>query len=716
MGPSKAKDIKRESMRCSSNRRASTSLLPALLAVGGVASVFATPASALELGELQIESTLGQPLRASIAYALNPHEELYDFCVFLNRGVVSNGLPTVTKAQVSVTDNRILLNGAIPVKEPLLSMRLTVDCPYTASLARDYMLMINPPQLPEAVQKVAATPGATVAPALQPQPITASATRSSPNPRTTVARAPDESPIRIGNDYRVQVGDSLSAIASRIESRPVGLWPAVDAIFAANPDAFSDDDVNRLKAGSVLSIPQMHNGDVTINTRLAENSTNGTTGNALSDLATQDSPDVYEQFVYSDELPGTVNVSVSPESVSEPVPDEVNAAAESAGSPVDDTAVLGSGATELPDTEAVAALDSTVADAQPGDVFVGRDIPSHASVITTTTAAPVATASSSWSWLMWLGGAGFALILGLLLFGRKLRDRFSGDPARNQPQEPARRSTDGDITQSSQTISGVDFEFDDAPGDRAITLDADLGEGTGFTESSEMDVAQEFSFSPPGNNEMPIDLDIAAVSTTEFETPSTDVIPIQRIEPETILDSEIPPGEDDFEGHGEYDLSMIVDATKQALGDMEGTAKDLMAVQLSGVSEINKGNSYTLSKEVDYKVLEQDYEDELTQTQALNNEIAKAALQLAEQMDINDSPDGELDDTAEQLVSQDLEMTAELTAELPTDSAAVNEEFISDLDDTGVNEELTAEMPISTDETAEMNIESGTVDTKKLAG
>ena len=65
---------------------------------------------------------------------------------------------------------------------------------------------------------------------------------------------------------------------------------------------------------------------------------------------------------------------------------------------------------------------------------------------------------------------------------------------------------------------------------------------------------------------------------------------------------------------------------------------------------------------------------------------------------------------------EDLELTAELTAELPTDTVAENEDFISDLDDTGVNEELTENMDLSGDETVEMDIEGGTVDTKKIAG
>ncbi|MDH3812406.1 MAG: hypothetical protein OEU60_11930, partial [Gammaproteobacteria bacterium] len=48
--------------------RATTRALLPLVAIGGGLAV--TPAMALELGELTVQSSLGQPLRASIAYAL----------------------------------------------------------------------------------------------------------------------------------------------------------------------------------------------------------------------------------------------------------------------------------------------------------------------------------------------------------------------------------------------------------------------------------------------------------------------------------------------------------------------------------------------------------------------------------------------------------------------------------------------------------------------
>ena len=99
------------------------------MAVGGAYGMMSMPAAALELGDLNVESSLGRPLRASIAYALNPNEQLYDFCVYLRPGLSANGLPTLSKASVSIADGIILLTGSRAIKEPMLTMQVSIDCP-----------------------------------------------------------------------------------------------------------------------------------------------------------------------------------------------------------------------------------------------------------------------------------------------------------------------------------------------------------------------------------------------------------------------------------------------------------------------------------------------------------------------------------------------------------------------------------------------------------
>ena len=212
-------------------------LLP-VVAIGGGLAV--TPATALELGELTVQSHLGQPLRASIAYALAPNEMLSDTCVSLGGGRSTSGLPGIGSSTVSITERAIVITGESAVREPMLGTRITIKCPYTPNLSREYMLFVDP-GIPAPATKVASatTPVAAVA------PVAPRATRPAVN----------RAPVQPSSRVQVQPGESLSEIASRIQNRPVGLWPAVNAIFAANPDAFIDNDPNKLKAGSRLTIP-----------------------------------------------------------------------------------------------------------------------------------------------------------------------------------------------------------------------------------------------------------------------------------------------------------------------------------------------------------------------------------------------------------------------------------------------------------------------------
>jgi hypothetical protein len=279
---------------------------------------------------------------------------------------------------------------------------------------------------------------------------------------------------------------------------------------------------------------------------------------------------------------------------------------------------------------------------------------------------------------------------------------------------------DIEITQKSQALSDVDFKLDDLmPEDHTMELDADLGEsiglpdsteldadlgaGTGLQDGTHLDVAQDFGFSQTDNAAGPLDLEITAEAVLEPVHGPTDIIAAHVAVDESILDNEVPPTENYDDS--QYDLSMIVDATKQALGDADATTKDLQAVPLDSDAGNENDGDYTLSKEVDFKILEQDYEEEYTQTLALNDEIEKVALELAQQMDGEDIVD--------------------VTAEMP--AAADNDDFINDLEDTSIseeltisedvtiNDELTANMQVHDDATVEMDIESGSVDTKKAA-
>ena len=175
---------------------------------------------------------------------------------------------------------------------------------------------------------------------------------------------------------------------------------------------------------------------------------------------------------------------------------------------------------------------------------------------------------------------------------------------------------------------------------------------------------------------------------------------------ESILDSEVLPDDDD------YDMSVIVDATRMPQPD-EVTERDLQAVALD-IDDAD--DSFTINEEVAYDILAQDYEDEMTATQALNQEIERAAAELA--ADLDEAGDDEETSALPRAPVDE----PEATAQLPTTSGEKTVEFEASYDPNDTNavtvnmssEEKTAEMPVANDdETVEMDIEGGRVDTRK---
>ena len=635
-------------------KNSTRSILPALLAVGG--GLASAPAAAIELGDVNVQSSLGQPLRASIAYALGPNEQIADYCISVRPGAAANGLPAIAQANFKVANGVIALSGRQPVREPIVSLRVAITCPYTANISREYMLFLDPVQPVQSQEApVVATEGSTTSVA------------TSPVARTARVAATPATPIDSSERYRVQRGDSLSQIAQRIENRSVGLWSAVDQIFEANPAAFIDSDPNQLKAGSWLVIPSFGP-----QASLAE-----TVAPTASEIVFEDAAATVYPGIAAPAASTEASTTVAPEIAAAPVEvvEEIVVPEPIAVVPevTDDTAVL----------EPAAAPN--MADLQPGDVILDTELeaPSTASnpnVSTANIITPEDSAGSGTTWLFWLVGAGIALIAGLIFFGR--RDR--GTPAPEVvPAQPARRRTDPDNnTEELEAVADVDYDIaDDSPTAENLALDADLEIGTGLAQGTDMDVAQDFGFAVTTH----LDMELPKEPANAGEKPETDIIAPIGIEQSSILENEMLPDDDD------YDMSVIVDATKMPRPE-EVTERDLKAVVVDGGDETLISGDYTVSKDVDYNILQQDYEDEMTATQALNMEIEKAAAEIAEKMDEAEDATGV---TAEMPLATVTPI--DVTANLP----ARDDDEITDADATGVNEEITQEMAAD-DNTVEM--------------
>ena len=655
--------VKKAARNTIAKDRANKRTLFPLVALGG--SLVAAPAAALELGEVSVQSSLGQPLRASIAYALAPSEMLSNTCVSVSSGQSTGGLPGIGKSRVRITESAILIAGETVVREPMLGARVTINCPYTPNLSREYMLFVDPATLAD-TRSVVAAPVAR--PEAEPRVQTSAAT-------ATARVAPiNNTPIGQSARYQVQSGDTLGDIVRRIENRSMTLWPAVNLIFAANPDAFIDNDPNRLKAGSWLNIPSLDGTAPVVSTATPEPvATPVAASTAVADTA---------ESTYEPAATVTVAEPVSEQPIE-------NAA-------MDSTADLKPGDVVMDNTRVEATETTVIPDTQLEGPQTSSSSPNVATAIVST-----GSRTESTSMLMWLVGGGLAIIAGLILFGRRIRSRFGTTPP--SPFVERRQAQVAQDTDTVEAFANYDLE-DDSPTEENLALDADLVIGTGLEQGVEMEVAQDFGFAATTD----LDIELPFEPQAEDSTGETDIIPPMTDSVESILESEVLPEDDD------YDMSVIMDATKMPQPE-EVTEHDLKAVAVGADDEALIAENYTISTEVDYEILEQDYEEELTATQALNLEIERAASELAS--DLNETTDDEI--TAAMPLATVTEI--DVTAELPAREDEQTAEFEASYDPNDTNaitvnisdEEKTAEMPVANDdETAEMEISGGTVDTR----
>src|ERR1700688_4155543 len=101
--------------------------------------------SALALGNIALQSSLGQPLRAVIPVALSDGETLNTSCLKLVR-TPGGGSPQLMNGKVSVERNaantRLIVTTPRPVDEPALRLSLQAGCGDTTR--RDYVLLLDP--------------------------------------------------------------------------------------------------------------------------------------------------------------------------------------------------------------------------------------------------------------------------------------------------------------------------------------------------------------------------------------------------------------------------------------------------------------------------------------------------------------------------------------------------------------------------------------------
>lgn len=235
------------------------------------------PVHALGLGRITVLSALGEPLRAEIAIPQITAEEAASLkaaippsATFRAAGVEYNAaLASARIALQRSPDGRfaLQLSSDKVVTEPFVDLILEASWS-SGRIVRDYTLLFDPPSLREAAPpapvaaqvpqtSIARTPTApppasspSVGPATSPRPTPAKAVAAPPTPATRPAAATLDN-----KQVKVHVGDTAGRIALGHKPEGISLDQMLVAMLRANPDAFIEGNVNRIKAGALLDLP-----------------------------------------------------------------------------------------------------------------------------------------------------------------------------------------------------------------------------------------------------------------------------------------------------------------------------------------------------------------------------------------------------------------------------------------------------------------------------
>lgn len=247
------------------------------LSAAVVSALLFSNAYAAGLGKLTVLSALGQPLRAEIELTSVSKDEMGSLSAklasveaFRQANIDFNSVLTGLRFSVDQRGDRqfIRVSSAQALNEPFVDMLLELSGP-NGRLVREYTFLLDPADLRTSQSaQVAPVPvpgaGAERAPqaATQSLPLAERTERpSTAKPQQAeaarrAAPAPTESKgAGSAEEYRVHSGDTLARIATQVKPSGISLDQMLVALYQANPDAFVGNNMNRLKAGQILSVP-----------------------------------------------------------------------------------------------------------------------------------------------------------------------------------------------------------------------------------------------------------------------------------------------------------------------------------------------------------------------------------------------------------------------------------------------------------------------------
>ncbi|BCB26418.1 motility protein FimV [Sulfurimicrobium lacus] len=242
----------------------------------GLLALSPLAADAAGLGKLTVTSALGQPLRAEIELVSVQKDELSSIAArlasadaFKEASIERSGALMDIKFNVDQKKDGspvLKLSTVQPLNEPFLDMLIELNWA-AGRLLREYTVLLDPPGYaapqsvaPVAVSTVKSAVTAAPAPRQESSPIPSGKAAeakpaNAPTPATQTA-APEKQNGEIKSYGPVKKGETLNGIASQLKPEGYNLEQMLVALYQNNKNAFSGNNMNRLKAGQILRVPE----------------------------------------------------------------------------------------------------------------------------------------------------------------------------------------------------------------------------------------------------------------------------------------------------------------------------------------------------------------------------------------------------------------------------------------------------------------------------
>ena len=236
---------------------------------------------AISMGDINVTNTLGEPMNVLIELGTAKKNEISSLSarlappkVFEEVGLdYPSGLPPLNfKIKTNANGEAYLkITSTEPINEPFVNLLVELTWP-SGRLVREYTFLLDPPGY------VPAHPKPTKVKPVEPSIVEVAELKSktnietikSPQPSNALMvnkkKAADEIPAAVhkpsasshvaSGSIKVNRGDTLRKIALQTKSPDVSLERALIALYHANTDAFDGNNMNRLRIGQILRIPE----------------------------------------------------------------------------------------------------------------------------------------------------------------------------------------------------------------------------------------------------------------------------------------------------------------------------------------------------------------------------------------------------------------------------------------------------------------------------